>query len=88
MFSSRLLFGVYQGTATKLLRRLLSQSLRTSNDSIDSQSGMLALASDCRTRYRNAAESMRVLMLRRLLPVRWHAFQHLSLDLLDGHLFK
>ena len=58
VFLSIVFFGVYQVQATKLLRRLLSQSLRTSNDSIDSQSGMLALASDCRTRYRNAAESI------------------------------
>ena len=56
VFLTIILVGLYQVQSTKTLRRLLSQSLRTSEDAINSQVGMLALASDCRTRYRNAAE--------------------------------
>jgi len=48
--------GLYQVKITQILRRLLEQSLRTSSEAISSQSGMFALASDCQTRYRNAAE--------------------------------
>jgi len=56
VFLTIIFVGLYQVLSTKNLRRLLSLSLRTSDDAINSQVGMLALASDCRTRYRNAAE--------------------------------
>ncbi|NOL46243.1 putative conserved membrane protein [Synechococcus sp. MIT S9220] len=56
VFAAIILSGIYATSKTKTLRRKLEESLRTSIDCINSQNGMERLASDCRTRYANAAE--------------------------------
>jgi len=56
VFTAIIALGLYAASATRPLRRKLEESLRTSIDCINSQNGMSSLASDCRTRYINAAE--------------------------------
>ena len=56
VFITVIALGMYATAATRPLRRKLEESLRTSIDCINDLNGMSSLASDCRTRYVNAAE--------------------------------
>lgn len=56
IFALILVLGLYQTNKTRILRMKLQQSLGKSLDTIDSQSGIFRIATECRSRYRRAAE--------------------------------